>query len=99
MAKIKVSPSRLKSAAKKIESEIQEYEKIYTKMVALIDSNQAAFDQATLTALQQSCRNMEKKFAAMKEYLQKITQVIKQLASDYEKANSDVANRSSKLTV
>ena len=99
MAKIKVSPTNLKSTAKKIEKDISEYETIYQKMVTLIDSNQGGFDQATLAALQESCRRMESKFKEMKDYLAKITLVIQRIASAYEKANSEIRTTSSNINV
>lgn len=99
MGTIKVSPEKMKAGANKIEKNLNEFEKDYKQLTSLISRNEAAFDQATLTAIKQSVEKMDKQYKDMVSYLGKVVTVSKNVASEYEKANEAAGKRISAITI
>ena len=99
MATIKVNPDKLSSGATKIEKYLADYKKTYSKLLSVIENNEAKLDATTQNALLNSCKAMKAKFDDMSSFLDKAMDVTKNVAKEFKTANESSGKKFQKISI
>lgn len=88
---IKVDPDKLTTGASRVEKYLEDYKNTISKLISIIENNEAQLDAITQNELLKSCKAMETKFNDMYSFLNMALDVTKEVAKEFKNVNNDSA--------
>ncbi|MBR0133370.1 MAG: hypothetical protein IJM14_09870 [Lachnospiraceae bacterium] len=96
---IKVNPDKLDKNAAKLEKVISSYKKNSDKLIKILDTNEADFDDTVLAALKESCEKIRTESDTIKTNMDTMADVLRKVAKAFDEADKDAKKQLQKCSV
>ncbi len=95
--KIMIDPAKVKTAAKKIETEASEYKSLFTQMFSEVEALSSAWQGADNIAYTSKITSYKSDFEKMKQLMDKYAEHLTKSATNFERVQSEIKNKASLL--